>query len=581
VNSSGFSFGNGAGVGKSAKAGSRLGGVSVDVSARFEMAPEVAHRFNTYAAFAYPYEIGGLLRIQQPEPGVFRAVDLKVFEQRVTGAYFELDEMAVARFTMELMTSGRENEIEEWKSLIHSHPSMTPQMSGTDRENIELLAGQSFAFSVICSAQQDPTLNYYAVHYCQASPAKMIVHNLDVATDRGASLSGIHLVDSETFAAIQTEVGELCTHMEPAKVQNLFAASRSDAVTAEDENADSELSDIESADDDADVIYTVFDSGSLTDEEYEICDTALFMLADERGSGYENDEIESLRTLLTEDEGLTEDESLMLADSLGVFCEKVDDAGETEIAAGLRTRLEDAVFAAVQEDADDSSPSWGSAFSADDMAFSTQNDYLQRSRLWAPGGQIRSRPVAMSAQITDFRTRQVHASALKAQAKVADAPRADQLMEVVHQIASMEELSEPQMELLAQALEAEVRARTEAGRGQALETLNMRDALADLRPADDTAASFADTDVDVPLHAHPLIQFVICACADDTETVAEIGEPAAAELLARVTDSEPLDDSDVNALQSAIRFELKQSRNDGKWREILEQASHLVQQSAA
>lgn len=178
----------------------------VDFKPEFTLSTEVAQRFNAYAAAAFPYEIGGLLRVVQRGDD-WEAVDLHVFHQRVSPIYFELDSSAVAEFNMSLFRDGKKDEIPQWRALIHSHPQMTPHMSGPDRENIERLAGQKFAFSVICSAHPLPRSNYYAVHYAQGGPVALMVHDLPVA---GEDLAGISTLSDTHLRAIETEVNDLC-----------------------------------------------------------------------------------------------------------------------------------------------------------------------------------------------------------------------------------------------------------------------------------------------------------------------------------------------------------------------------------
>lgn len=188
----------------------------VEVETKFLMDAKVAQEFNAYATAALPNEIGGMLRIIE-EDGVYRAIELKVFKQEVNSVYFELDGTEVAKFNMELVRAKKSEQISEWKGLIHSHPSMTPFMSGPDRENIERLAGNGFAFSVICSAQSDPLLNYHAVHYAQKKPVAAIVHNIPVGSVDGA-LNGIDLVDPERREEIQQEVAAICSQLPEPKI---------------------------------------------------------------------------------------------------------------------------------------------------------------------------------------------------------------------------------------------------------------------------------------------------------------------------------------------------------------------------
>jgi proteasome lid subunit RPN8/RPN11 len=175
----------------------------------FELSAEVSQRFNAYAQAAFPNEIGGMLRVVQQEDGSWLACDLKIFKQRVNGAYFELDPQAVALFNMDLYRTGRKDEISQWRALIHSHPAMTPFMSGPDRENIERLAGERFAFSVICSAYDEPEKNYYAVHYAQKSP-QLMIHDMPVYGDE---LHGTDGLTQDEIDDIREEVQQLTSLM--------------------------------------------------------------------------------------------------------------------------------------------------------------------------------------------------------------------------------------------------------------------------------------------------------------------------------------------------------------------------------
>lgn len=177
-------------------------------SAHFALSAEIAQRFNAYASAAYPYEIGGLLRVEQQEDGSYLTTDLHIFRQAVSPIYFELDGSAVAEFNLNLLRGGRKEEISQWRSLIHSHPKMTPFMSGPDRENLERLAGESFAFSVICSAQANPQDNYFAAHYAQKQPLALMIHDLPVS---GENLAGLELLTNNELQTIETEVAQLCS----------------------------------------------------------------------------------------------------------------------------------------------------------------------------------------------------------------------------------------------------------------------------------------------------------------------------------------------------------------------------------
>jgi proteasome lid subunit RPN8/RPN11 len=171
----------------------------------FAIDAEVSQKFNAYASAAFPREIGGLLRVVEEEPGYFRAIDIRIFPHlAATGAYFELDGVAVAQFNMELVRAGRANEVEEWRSLIHSHPGFAPFLSGTDRTNLKRLAGPGFAFSVICSARKEGLGNYYALHYAQGGHLPLVV--CDIATIEGEHLEGTELLSPDDKNTIGAEV---------------------------------------------------------------------------------------------------------------------------------------------------------------------------------------------------------------------------------------------------------------------------------------------------------------------------------------------------------------------------------------
>jgi proteasome lid subunit RPN8/RPN11 len=202
------------------------------MSTRFVLEPEVAQKFNAYAVAAWPSEIGGLLKIDESEPGVVRAVDIKIFSHKVAnGTYWEADPLDVARFTMELDMAGRGDEIAQWRCLIHSHPNMQPFLSGTDRENIVRLAGQTNAWSVICAAKANPDENWFAVHYAQAGPVPLVMRDLPVDDD-GGKLSGTDMLSETVIDGIRSEVDVAFEGIRPKSQPHLTGNKFSAAAPA-------------------------------------------------------------------------------------------------------------------------------------------------------------------------------------------------------------------------------------------------------------------------------------------------------------------------------------------------------------
>lgn len=178
----------------------------------FELDTKVAQRFNAYAAAALPKEVGGLLRIERVG-NTFRATDLAVLEQQAHATYFELEPEALAAWQLQMVREGRGSELSEWRGLIHSHPQMPPFPSATDVENVKRLAGDQWAFSVICSVNHNPDNNYHSVNYAQGQPSPMLVRCLDVLPFGEGSLSGIDLLDDDEIAEINAEAQRLCQQM--------------------------------------------------------------------------------------------------------------------------------------------------------------------------------------------------------------------------------------------------------------------------------------------------------------------------------------------------------------------------------
>ncbi len=172
---------------------------------KFVIEPQFAQRWNAYATAAFPDELGAVVRIVETD-GVFRAVDFQVLEQEVSPTYFEFTTTGQAQFQMDLATSGRGEELAEWYGLIHSHPNMTPFMSGTDVANLWKLAGNKIGFSLICAASRDPKNNYFSVNYAQGGPVPLMIKNID---HNKPGLGGTGDLDSEQLEAIEAEVKSL------------------------------------------------------------------------------------------------------------------------------------------------------------------------------------------------------------------------------------------------------------------------------------------------------------------------------------------------------------------------------------
>jgi proteasome lid subunit RPN8/RPN11 len=186
----------------------------------------VAQRFNAYAALAYPFEVGGLLRVISDGAGRWRVVDLRVLEQHATEASFELDPVAVARHAQALEASGRGAELCEWRGMVHSHPSMQAFMSDLDQRTLVALAGDGFAFSLICCAHPNPRRNSWAAFYAQRTPLTLVA---DLAVRAGGGLlSGIELVDPTEHERIARELARVL-HRPPALPHRTRGSARAAA----------------------------------------------------------------------------------------------------------------------------------------------------------------------------------------------------------------------------------------------------------------------------------------------------------------------------------------------------------------
>jgi proteasome lid subunit RPN8/RPN11 len=166
--------------------------------------PAVAHRFNAYAHAAYPREIGGLLRIVGGDMG-WTAIDLMIPPQQAGRTSFVLDGHALARWSLD----DRDHAVAEWRGLVHSHPSLSPDPSWLDLRTLVAFAGESFAFSLICNAQRRTRDNEYSCHYAQGGPLPLMATGIGVRTLDGASLAGTHSLTSAEVGAIGREVEQL------------------------------------------------------------------------------------------------------------------------------------------------------------------------------------------------------------------------------------------------------------------------------------------------------------------------------------------------------------------------------------
>ncbi len=176
----------------------------------------VAQRFNAYAALAYPFEVGGLLRVTSDRRGEWRVVDLAVLEQEATEGSFELDPVAVAQHARSLEAAGRGAELSEWRGVVHSHPSMQPFMSALDRLTLVALAGGGFAFSLICGAHANPRHNVWAAYYAQHAPLPLVADApLRV---RGGSLAGTELLEADEHDRIAHDLA-VVLHRPPPLMQ--------------------------------------------------------------------------------------------------------------------------------------------------------------------------------------------------------------------------------------------------------------------------------------------------------------------------------------------------------------------------
>jgi hypothetical protein len=144
---------------------------------------DVMHRLNEYARAALPTEIGGLARIEPCNDRDVMVTDFRMLPQTATGATFSINADMVAEFLAELVAEDKLEEVEQWCSIVHTHPvGMGPGMSGVDVDNILEMADDGHFFSLILGASHQADSTRIAMHYAQATPYgdTVILSNLPV-----------------------------------------------------------------------------------------------------------------------------------------------------------------------------------------------------------------------------------------------------------------------------------------------------------------------------------------------------------------------------------------------------------------
>lgn len=123
-------------------------------------------KLNHYAKEAQPTEIGGFARLQIDGEKVY-VVDVEMIQQKSSAAFFEIESGDMADFTRNMVKDGRIDEVEEWCSIVHSHPvNMSPGMSGVDVQMLKDFAHEQDAFSLIISASHMADSKRLEMNYC-------------------------------------------------------------------------------------------------------------------------------------------------------------------------------------------------------------------------------------------------------------------------------------------------------------------------------------------------------------------------------------------------------------------------------
>jgi proteasome lid subunit RPN8/RPN11 len=281
--------------------------------APFLLDERVAWRFNAYAKFAFPSEIGGMLRIVGDVKNGYRAIDLKVFPHTVAnGSYFELDGEAISTFLMDLVRSGRREEVGEWRALVHSHPGFAPRPSGTDRTNLLMLASEQFAFSLICSAYPEPERNYHLVHYAQPQPLPLVLNNITPRATEGGDLAGLGDLTEDEIEEIRIEVDALLPKRPCWQKQTSFERTAPRRLLEDKEEQEIEA--------------CALDPLGLDDDEYVLCDEAIEQALQACGKGKRRhvEQLLDLRLDIDHQDELTRAQLQLLFECLDNLAQAID-----------------------------------------------------------------------------------------------------------------------------------------------------------------------------------------------------------------------------------------------------------------
>lgn len=126
---------------------------------------------------AQPTEIGGLAKIRIDGDDVY-VEDIAMIEQDASAITFNIDKDDIQKFTLKMVQEGKDDEIHQWCSIVHSHPiGMGAEMSLTDVDAIKRFAEDQDAFSLIISTASNRASLDMKMHYCANIKGRQVVFN--------------------------------------------------------------------------------------------------------------------------------------------------------------------------------------------------------------------------------------------------------------------------------------------------------------------------------------------------------------------------------------------------------------------
>lgn len=137
---------------------------------------EIAKDFMIYGMIGYRdhnSEWGCALKLHRETPysNHIHVVDYHMYELYANGGYWESIEGEREKHAADMIQSGNADDMQYWNGLFHTHPiGSGAQMSGTDKEQLEDLAGTDYwGVSVICPANKEAAVD----------PSKWLFHYAD------------------------------------------------------------------------------------------------------------------------------------------------------------------------------------------------------------------------------------------------------------------------------------------------------------------------------------------------------------------------------------------------------------------